>query len=42
MVELHGIDDAAAEFIILRVWAEHGGKQHTSPDTFGMSFIHID
>src|ERR1019366_4196660 len=41
VVELHRIDGAAAEFIVLRVWAEHGREKHAGLDTLGMSCIHL-
>ena len=41
VVELHRIDGAAAEFVVLRVWAEHGRKQDTSLDALGMRILHF-
>ena len=36
VIQLHGIDGAAAEFVVLRVRAEHGAQQHPRLSPFGM------
>jgi hypothetical protein len=36
VVKLHGVDAAAAEFIVLRIGPEHAGQQHASTNTFGV------
>ena len=36
VVQLHGVDGAAAEAVVLRVGAEDGGEQDTGASAFGM------
>ena len=36
VIQLHGVDGAAAEPVVLRVGAENGGQQDAGLGTFGM------
>ncbi len=40
VIQLHGINGAAAEFIVLRIRAEYGGQKHTGGRAFRMGIDH--